>query len=97
MLQPQIGDARPRLAQHRFRDIGAEDAQVRRVLRQRDAGADADLEHASADAVGGENGGLPALAEHPAEHQVIDRRPAVIGPLDHLAIEIQFVPCRRVS
>jgi len=58
--------------------------------RQRDAGPDTDLEHAAADAVGGENGSTPAFAEHPAKDEVIDRGPAVVGLLDRRAVEVQL-------
>jgi hypothetical protein len=64
-------------------------------LRQRDSSADADLQDPTADVVGGDNGGLPALSEYTAKHQVIDRRPAVIGALDHFAAEVQL--CRFVK
>ena len=95
ILQAELGDPLPRLLQHRLRNIGAEDAKMRRILRQRDAGADADLEHAAADLVGGRNRRLAALAEHAAEHEVVDRRPAVVGLLDHLAVEVQLPACRQ--
>src|SRR6202035_3552931 len=92
VLQPQLVDPALGLAQHRFRNVGAEDAKMRSVLRQRDAGADTDLEHAAADLVGGRNGRLAPLAEHAAKHEVVDRRPAVIGLFDRLAVEVQL-PC----
>src|ERR1700730_15413818 len=60
------------------------------VLRQRDSGADADLEHAAANLVGRLNRRLAALAEYPAEHEVINRRPAVIGLFERLAVEVQL-------
>ena len=50
-----------------------------RVVGQRDAGADADLEDTAADPLGRLDRGAPAALEHRAEHQVVDRRPAVIG------------------
>jgi hypothetical protein len=89
VFQPEFVNALLRLLQHRLRNVGAEDAQVRRILRQRDAGADADLEHAAADLVGGMDCRLAALAEHAAKHEVVYRRPAIVGLLDHLAVEIQ--------
>ncbi len=89
ILQAVLGDALLGLLQHRFRNVGAEDADVLAIERQRDAGADADFEHAAADLVGGLDRGLPALAEHAAEHEVVDRRPAVIGLLDRLAVEVR--------
>jgi hypothetical protein len=75
---------------HGFRNISPEDADVRGILRQRDAGADTDLEHAAADLVGGDDGGTPAFAEHAAEHEVIDWGPAVVGLLDRGAVEVQL-------
>src|SRR5438552_3471039 len=60
------------------------------ILRQRDAGADADLEHPAADPVGGRNRRPAALAEYAAEYEVVDRCPAVIGLLDHFAVEVEF-------
>ena len=63
---------------------------MRGIERQRDAGADADLEHAAAELVGGLDRGIAALGEHVAKHEIVDRRPAVIGLLDRLAVEIQL-------
>ncbi|MGY4285878.1 hypothetical protein ACVWXO_005098 [Bradyrhizobium sp. LM2.7] len=96
VLQLAVGDALARLVEHRFRNVGAEDAQMRRVHRQRDAGADADLEHAAADLVGGRDRRLPALGEHASEHEVVDRRPAVIGLLDRTAGEVKLLGAVKV-
>src|SRR5205807_3424836 len=85
----EFGNALPGLLQHRLRNIGADDAKVGCVLRQRDAGADADFEHTAADLVGGGDGRLAALAEHAAEHEIVNRRPAIVGGLDHFAVEVQ--------
>src|SRR6516165_11303661 len=65
---------------------------MRRIERQRDAGADTDLENAAAEFVGGLDRGVAALGEHAAEHEIVDRRPTVVSLLDHVAVEIQ-VPC----
>ena len=46
-----------RVQQHRLAQIDADDAVVARVIRQRDAGADADFENASARAAGLFGGG----------------------------------------
>ena len=51
-LSRNSADALLGLLQHGFRNVGAEDAQVRPVLRKGNAGTDADLEHAPADPVG---------------------------------------------
>ena len=49
-----------RLAQHRFGDVDADERLVVAcIVRQRDAGADADLENASADALGRRDRGMP--------------------------------------
>ncbi|KAH2775487.1 hypothetical protein KXW38_001979, partial [Aspergillus fumigatus] len=77
---------------HGFGNVGAEDAQMRCVLRQRDAGADADFEHAPADTVGRGNRGLAALAEHAAKNEIVDRSPAVIRLLDRRTVEIELLP-----
>ena len=61
------------------------------VIRQRQAGADADFEDAAADAFGRSDPGLAAAIEHRAEHQIVDRRPARIGLGD--AGIVEFPPC----
>src|SRR5437868_8244133 len=78
------------LFEHRLGDVGTENADVRRVLRQRNAGADTDFEHAAADPIGGGNGCPPALAEYAAEHEVVDRGPAVVGVFDRGTVEVQL-------
>src|SRR6201999_1783547 len=64
-------------------------ADIRRIERQGNAGADADFEDAAAELVGRLDRGITALAEHAAEHEVVNRSPAVIGLLDHLAVDIE--------
>src|SRR5258707_2568290 len=92
VLQAKFGDPALCLAQHCFRNIGADDAEMRGILRQRDSGADADLEHTAPDLVGSVNGRLAAFGEHAAKHQVVDRRPAIIGLFDRFAVKVQL-PC----
>src|SRR6202008_2687169 len=66
------------------------DADVRPIERQRNAGADANFQHPAAELVGSLDRSITALAEDAAEHQVVNRSPAVIGLLDHLAVEVQL-------
>ena len=86
--QSELGDPLLRLAQHRLGDVDAAEAVGARIVRQRYAGADPDLEDAAADAFGGGDRGLPAAFEHRAEHQIIDRRPARIGLGNRLLVEL---------
>src|SRR3954451_155554 len=74
-----LGDALGRLAQHRRRDVDADDTVGARIVGQRNAGADTDFENASADALRRRDRGAAAALEHPAEHHIVDRRPARIG------------------
>ena len=78
MLQALLGDALARLAQHGLGQVDADHARGRRVVRQADAGADADVENAPADAIGGGDGRVPRALEHRAEDEIVDRRPARI-------------------
>ena len=57
---------------------------VRRIVGQRDAGADADVEDAPADPLGRRDRGLAAGVEHRAEDEIVDRRPARIGLRDRV-------------
>ena len=84
------GDPRLGLAQHRLADVDAEQAVAARIVRQRDAGADADLEDAAADPLRGPDRRGAAQRKHRAEHHVIDRRPARIGLFDKFLIERNF-------
>jgi hypothetical protein len=59
-------------------------------LRQRDPGADADLEDAAADPLGGGDGGETPALEHLRENEIVDRRPARVGLRDGPHIEIGF-------
>ena len=85
--EAELGDPLLRLAQHRLGNIDAADAAGARIVRQRDAGADADLEDAAADALGGGDRGLAPALENRAEHEIVDRRPAGIGLRDRLLVE----------
>ena len=98
--QAELGDPLLRLAQHRLGNVDAANAAGARIIRQRDAGADADLEDAAADAFGGGDRGLPAALEHRAEHEIIDRRPARIGLGNRVLVELgarqighELAPC----
>src|SRR5262249_22619369 len=72
------------------------------IKRQRDSGADADFEDASADPFGRGHGGVPTALEHSAEDQIVNRRPARIGFGDSKIVEIgaranvhaSSLPCR---
>ena len=77
-----------RLAQHRLGDIDAAQFRGGRIIRQRQSGADADIEHPAADPVGFGDGRLAALVEHLAEHQIVDRRPAPISLCDPRAVDV---------
>src|SRR5262249_31116401 len=65
------------------------------IIRQRQAGADTDIEHAPADAVGFGNGRLPAGVEHFAEYKVVDRRPPPIRLFDPFAVDVPHAPPRN--
>ncbi len=91
VLETELGDAPLRLLQHRFRNVGAEDSQMRRVLRQGNSRTDTDFEHAPADPIGRGNGGATPLAEYAAEDEIVDRRPAVIGLLDGRTVEVELL------
>src|SRR5262249_40154780 len=70
------------------RNIDAAESGRRRILRQRQPGADTDIENAAADPVGLGDGRLPAGVEHLAEHEIVDRRPAPVSLFDPLAVDI---------
>jgi len=61
---------------------------VREIIRQRQSGADTDIENPSADLVGLGDGRLPTVIENLAEYQIVDRRPALISPCDPSAVDI---------
>src|SRR5262249_25656970 len=60
-------------------DVDAENPALAIVVGQGDAGANTNLQNATADALGRRDRSAPTLIEHRAEHQVIDWRPAPIG------------------
>src|SRR5215469_8126022 len=74
-----LRDPLVRLAQHRLAIVDADDAVRWRIVGQRDAGADPDVEDAPADALRRRDRGLAASVEHGAEDEIVDRRPARIG------------------
>src|SRR5712692_6481989 len=76
-----------RLAQHRLGIVDADDAVGGRIIRERNAGADADVEDAPADALGRRDRGLAAGVEHRAEDEIVDRRPTRIGLRDRADID----------
>ncbi len=88
VAQAELDHALLGLAQHRLRQVDADDAVDGGIVRQRYAGADPDLENATADLFGGDDGGLPAALEHRTKNQVIDRRPARIGLGDRLFVQL---------
>jgi hypothetical protein len=59
-----------------------------RIIRQRQSGADADIENPPADPVGFRDGRLAAVVENLAEYQIVDRRPAPISLCDPRAVDI---------
>ena len=101
MGEAQFRDPLLRLAQHHLGNVDAEDAIPRRIVGQRNAGADADLQDAAADPLGRGNRGPAAALEHRTEHHVVDRSPPVIRLRDHVSIEFKcfafafLTPCQR--
>ena len=63
----KLHDSFLRLAQHGLRDVDAANAVRGRIVGQRDAGADADLEDAAADALGGRDRGVAPVLENRAD------------------------------
>ena len=80
LLRCRSTHALARLAQHLLGEVDAEDAAVARIVGQRDARADADLEDAPADALAGGDRRAPALLEDRAEHEIVDRVPSARRP-----------------
>src|SRR5262252_993786 len=80
-------------AEHRFREVDADDPIARRILGERNSRAHADVENASADTLRGSYGGRPASRKHGAEDYIVDRRPASIGFFHHVLVEcVGFKP-----
>ena len=92
--ETQRAHALLRLAQHRLGNIDAAQFRGARIIRQRQSGADADIENAAADPVGLRDGRLAAVIEHLAEHEIVDRRPAPISLCDPRAVDV-CQPCPR--
>ena len=88
MAQPHLADAHASLFEHLRRDIDADDPIPRRIIPQRNAGADPDLEDASTDALGRLDRGLAAAVENRAEYDIVDRRPSVVRADDRLVVEL---------
>src|SRR5262245_4442659 len=84
----QRAHAALRLAQHRLGKIDPADLRRARIVRQRQPGAYSDIENAPADPVGFRNARLPAVIEHLAEHEIVDRRPATVGLFDPGTVDI---------
>jgi hypothetical protein len=88
MGQAHLADAGTRLFQHGFGDVDSDDPVLRRIVPERDAGADPDLQNTPADSFGCLDRGLAAAVEDRAEHDVVDRSPFVIGARDHVVGEL---------
>ena len=86
--EPVLGHALLGLAQHRRREIDADEPVAPGIFGQRQAGADTDFEDAAADALGRGDRGLAAAIEHRTEHEIVDRRPARIGFGDRGLVEL---------
>ena len=76
------------LAQHRLRNIDAADFRGARIIGQRQAGADADIENAPADLVGQRDRGLATGIEDLPEDEIIDRCPSGIRLRHSGAIDV---------
>src|SRR5262245_28741575 len=101
MTEPQHAYAFTRLVEHGFGNIDTDDAVGARIVRQGDAGADADFENAAADTFGGRDRGTPAALEHRSEHEVVNRRPAVVGFFQRELVDVGCYlhsqsPCHRL-
>src|SRR4029453_14469884 len=57
------------------------------IISERNAGADANIEDAPADALGGRDRGLAAGVEPRAEHEIVDRRPARVSLRNRVDID----------
>jgi hypothetical protein len=84
----RLNSALLRLPQHRLGNIDAANPAVARILRQRDAGADADFQDAAADALGRGDRRVAAAFKHRAEDEIVDRRPPRIGLGDGVGVEV---------
>src|SRR5262245_13590203 len=86
MTKSVLDDTLKRLAQHRFGQIDSDQPVVPRVVRERNAGADAHFEYASAArpacVLGRHDRSASTGVKAGAENKVVDRRPASISALD---------------
>ena len=84
-------------AQHRLRQIDADDLRIGRKHRQFESRADADVEDRSVRLGRRGGGGAAAGLQQNVERQIINRRPARIGGLDIAVVErfdfAQKIPC----
>ena len=81
LLQPLALDPPARLRQHLGRHIDAGDLGIGAEIRQRQAGADADLENALARlAVGDAHRILAAGMKHRSENEIVGPREQAVGP-----------------
>jgi hypothetical protein len=86
--------------QHRLGKIDPGQSRPPVEHRQFEPGADADIEHMPARAIGGRCRGLASRPQDEFEDEIVNRRPASIGFLDTLIVEngrIGNVPSRGVQ
>ena len=88
MLRRFGGDPLARLLQHLRRQVDADDLQMPPIGRQRQAGADAHLEHAALALVDDLDRVLAPLGGDEPEGVVVDRSPAAIGALDGVLVHL---------
>src|SRR5262245_7685759 len=86
IAEPVLDNTLMRFAQHRFRQIDPHQPVLPRVVRKRNAGADAHFEDASptrpACVLSRHDGSASTYVKDCAEHKVVDRRPARISALN---------------
>ena len=87
--KPKLVHPLLRLAQHRFGDVDAVQADIGRIVGQGDSGPHTDFEDTAADALRGGDGGVAAMLENRAENEVIDRRPSRISLGNRLFVEFR--------
>ncbi len=76
VAEPSSGDPFPGLVEHLLGKVDADDAAAVRIVRQRQARADADLQDAPADALARRDHRAPPALEHRAEHEIVNRAPS---------------------
>src|SRR5262249_43934631 len=77
-----------RLTQHGLGEIDANKLGCARIIGKREAGSDADLQNASACALGRGNGHAPCMLENGPKNKIIDRRPARIGLRNRILLDL---------